>query len=61
MYKSFMELNWPVFMSELCSTLSFKSPLAQASAKICDDTHKSWAILLACYLGGLKELIVPYV
>jgi hypothetical protein len=61
MMKSFMELNWDVFMSDMCRVLSFQSLLAQASAKRCDDTHKTWAILIAFHLATLKELVLPYV
>ena len=61
MMKAFMELNWEPFMSNLCHTLSFQSPLAQQSAKRCDDHHKTWAIFVTFHLATLKELVVVYV
>ena len=61
MFKSFVELNWEPFLSDLASTLSFKSPLAQLSAKRCDDTHKTWALLLTFHIATLQELVLEYV
>ncbi len=61
MYRAFMELNWDVFMSDVSSTFSFRSPLAQASAKRCDYTHTFWSILLSCYLSTFRKLVLPYV
>ena len=61
MIKAFTELNWQPFLSDLCRLLSFKSPAAQQSAKRCDSHHKAWAVVLAFFLGSLKELVLDYV
>ena len=61
MIKSYMELNWEPFMSDMCTILGFRSLLAQQSAKRCDDHHKSWAIFITFFLASLQELVVPYV
>ena len=60
MFRSFVELNWEVFYSDLARTHNFASLLAQASAKRCDDTHKAWQILLLFHIATLKELVLPY-
>jgi hypothetical protein len=61
MTKSFFELNWIPFMSELCYLMGFKSDPAQAAAKKCSDNHKSWKLLLIFHSGTMRELVLPYV
>ena len=53
--------HYEMNMSDVASTLSFKSPLAQLSAKHCDDTHKTWALLLTFHLATIQELVLEYV
>ena len=61
MLKTFFGVNWIPFMKNLCYEMGFQSPIAQASAKKCADTHKAWAMLLIFHQGTLKELVLPYV
>ena len=43
--KSFMNLCWEPFMSEICKELGFTTENAQAYAKKCSDHHKPWISL----------------
>ena len=61
MSKTFFELNWVPFMSDLCYIMGFKSEAAQLSAKKCSDNHKAWRLLLMFYIGSVAELVLPYV
>ncbi|KAJ8309717.1 hypothetical protein KUTeg_011582 [Tegillarca granosa] len=61
MFKSFVELNWNVFFSELCKLMGLKSENAQNAAKKCTDNHKTWSLLQIAYEGTLQELMIPYV
>ncbi|MES9884493.1 MAG: hypothetical protein ABW185_26915, partial [Sedimenticola sp.] len=59
--KSFFELNWDIFMEDICKTLSFKSPRALEFAKKCSDHHKTFKIVEILYIAATDELLVPYV
>ena len=61
MFKSFIELNWEVFFSELAKLMGFKSENAQRAAKHATDNHKTWSLLQIAYEALLDELLVPYV
>lgn len=59
--KSFMELNWHVFMTSFVDEMGWKSEKAQRCALICSDNHKAWQMLLIFHLSTLLELVRPYV
>ena len=59
--KSFMEMNWNIFMKSLVQIMGFKSEKAQYSALNCSDNHKSWQLLMIFHLGSVLELVRPYV
>ena len=59
--KSFMELNWHIFMKSLVNVLGWKSEKAQRSALVCADNHKAWQMMLIFHIGSLLELVRPYV
>lgn len=61
MCKTFVELNWDVFFSELSRVMGFRSENAQRAAKKCSDHHKTWTLLQIAHEGNLQELMVPYV
>lgn len=61
MCKTFIEVNWDVFFSELCRLMGFRSENAQRAAKKCTDHHKTWSLLRIAHEGLLQELMVPYV
>ncbi|XP_062569670.1 uncharacterized protein LOC134231718 [Saccostrea cucullata] len=61
MCKTFVELNWDVFFSDLCRIMGFRSENAQRAAKKCSDHHKTWSLLKIAHEGTLQELMVPYV
>lgn len=61
MFKSFVELNWEVFFSDLCILMGFKSENAQRTAKSCSDNHKTWSLIRIAYEGLMQELMVPYI
>lgn len=61
MVKSFFELNWIPFLSELAKCMGFRSDLAQKCAKTCTDYHKAWELLTIFQHGTTDELILPYV
>ena len=58
--KSFFELNWEPFLSELSNLMGFKSEAAQLVAKKCTDNHKAWQMILIFFFGSLNELIIDY-
>ncbi|KAJ8307407.1 hypothetical protein KUTeg_015491 [Tegillarca granosa] len=55
MFKSFVNLNWDVFMSDLAGLMGFCSENAQKAAKNCTDNHKTWTLIQVAYEGNLKE------
>ena len=59
--KSFVELNWIPFFSQLSEVLGFRSEKAKYVAKACRDHHKAWQMILMFYFGSLKELCTVYV
>ncbi|CAG2242694.1 unnamed protein product [Mytilus edulis] len=59
--KSFVELNWDVFMRILVNRMGWTSEAAMKAAKMCYDNHKTWQLILTFHLGTLQELILPYV
>lgn len=59
--RSFLSLNWEIFISTLARTLGFKSDRAQLYVKKGSDHHKTWKLLEISYLALSKELIYPYV
>ena len=59
--KSFMELNWNVFMKSFVEIMGFRSEKAQRTALCCSDNHKTWQIILIFHLGTILELVKPYV
>ena len=61
MTKSFFELNWVPYLSDLSYIMGFKSDAAQASTRKCVDNHKSWQLMLMFYIGSIEEMILPYV
>ena len=58
--KSFMEMNWNIFMKSLVGIVGFKSEKAQYSALNCSNNHKSWQLLMILYLLYILELVRPY-
>ncbi|XP_041477204.1 uncharacterized protein LOC121425250 [Lytechinus variegatus] len=61
MVRSFLELNWPVFMKDVALCMGFCSEAAQKYAKSGADHHKSWELMQIAFLGSLDELLVPYI
>ena len=61
MMKSFIELNWDVFMTLLVNRMGWTSEAAMRAAKLCYDNHKTWQLILVFYFGTLLELLTPYV
>ena len=59
--KSFMELNWEVFMKNFAQKMGWISEAAQKSAKKCSDNHKAWQMILTFHIGTMCELVIPYV
>lgn len=59
--KSFMELNWTVFMSSFMNVMGWKSEKAQQSAMRCSDNHKSWQSINVFHFGSMLELVRPFV
>ena len=59
--KSFMELNWNVFMKTLVEAMGWSSERAQQCALNCTDNHKTWQMILIFHTGTLLELVKPYV
>ena len=59
--KSFMELNWNVFMKVFAEAMGWTSEKAQKCALNCTDNHKTWQMLLIFHIGTLLELVKPYV
>ena len=61
MMKSFVELNWDVFMTLLVNRMGWTSEAAMRAAKLCYDNHKTWQLILVFHFGTLLELLTPYV
>ena len=59
--KSFVELNWDVFMNDLVKRMGWRSEAAQQSARKCYDNHKTWQLIMVFHLATLQELVLPYV
>nr|XP_054753606.1 uncharacterized protein LOC129259335 [Lytechinus pictus] len=59
--RSFVSLNWEVFMGDAAKVMGFRSERAQKYAKSTSDHHKAWELLQIVYHGGLRELLLPYV
>ncbi|KAK3106985.1 hypothetical protein FSP39_004438 [Pinctada imbricata] len=59
--KSFMELNWPVFMKAYVEVMGWTSEKAQQSALACSDNHKAWQMINSFHFGTMLELVRPYV
>ena len=59
--KAFFELNWEVFLSDLCEVMGYKSETAKYVAKTCKDHHKAWELIMIFFLGTLRELVTIYV
>ena len=59
--KSFMNLNWSIFMKEVCKELGLKSDNALNYIKKGFDHHKLWEVLEICYIALSDELLLPYV
>ena len=55
--KSFMELNWNVFMKVFAETMGWTSEKAQKCALNCTDNHKTWQMILIFHIGTLLELV----
>lgn len=61
MVRSFLALNWEVFMKDVAYVMGFRSPNAQQYARSGGDHHKSWELMTIMLHGTLDELLVPYV
>ncbi len=61
LYRSFLETTWDFFMKSIVKKLGFNSDNALEYARKGKDHHKTHQILLSVYIGGLMELVVPYV
>ena len=59
--RSFLNLNWDVFVGYLAYSIGFESPKAQAYCKRGSDHHKTWDLIQIMYIGLTQELLVPYV
>ncbi|XP_041466282.1 uncharacterized protein LOC121416832 isoform X2 [Lytechinus variegatus] len=59
--RSFVSLNWDVFMGDAAKVMGFRSERAQKYAKSTSDHHRAWELLQIVYHGGLRELLLPYV
>ncbi|XP_062597901.1 uncharacterized protein LOC134259320 [Saccostrea cucullata] len=59
--KSFMELNWTVFMKQFVELMGWKSEKALHCAQHCTDNHKTWQLINAFHFGSMMELVRPYV
>jgi hypothetical protein len=59
--KAFFQLNWDIFMKDVCIELGFKTPKAQDCARKCSDHHKTFKILEILYIAMVDELLVPFV
>ena len=59
--KSFMSLNWNVFMELICKELGFTSENALKYIKKGSDHHKLWQLMETTYLAMTDEVLLPYV
>lgn len=59
--KSFMKLNWNVFMEDIVKQLGFTSENALNYIRKGNDHHKLWQILEIVYLAVTDELLIPYI
>ena len=57
--KSFMSLNWSIFMEEVAKHLGFTTDVALKCIKKGGDHHKLWQILEIVYLAFSDELLLP--
>lgn len=58
--RSFVNLNWDVFMKEVMKALNFTSEHALLFMKKGTDHHKLWSILETIYIAIADELLIPY-
>ena len=58
--KSFLSLNWTIFIEKVVKELGFTSENALKYAKKGADHHKLWQILEIIYLAAADELLLPY-
>ena len=59
--RSFIKLNWDVFIRAFGHELGFKSIKAQEYLQKSFDHHKTWHFLEIVYLSLSLELVTPYV
>ena len=59
--RSFVNLNWDIFMKEIARELGFESQRALEYAKKGSDHHKMWKMLEITYLALTDELLTTYV
>ena len=58
--KSFLSLNWTIFIEKVVKELGFTSENALKYAKKGADHYKLWQILKIIYLAAADELLLPY-
>lgn len=59
--RSFLKLNWDVFVSDIAYSVGFESKKAQEYCKKGSNHHKTWDLIQIMYIGLTQELLLPYV
>ena len=59
--RSFVKLNWDIFVKDVGKELGFKSPKALDYLRKGSDHHKTWQLLEILYQSLTLEMTIPYV